>query len=208
LRCLARSRILSHACKKQSRRIARGNNAFQAARVPFQPSVLTVSGGILGSEVAGLLLEDPIGRLQVVGARRKRRLGPQDAPAADGRGDIDLLPIEGLVMLVGQQMRRQLRLAEGRPRDAEAAQGTCAAIPGHRVAAEDMRQRPERDAELTQEQRPFEVLGTRCQVGHEERGPDAVGSAVLQADAPDRDLPLGRVAVILEPVSVGEVRGE
>lgn len=45
-------------------------------------------GGMLGGHVAGLVLEDLGGGLQVVGCRR---LGSHTAAVADGRGDLDLL---------------------------------------------------------------------------------------------------------------------
>ena len=83
-------------------------------------------------------------------------------------------------MLVGQQVLGQLRLADGGPHDAEAAEPALQAIPGHRVLAEDAGQGPERDAELAQEQGAFDVFGAGGHVGHQERGPDAVGGPVLQ----------------------------
>ena len=62
------------------------------------------------------------------------------------------------MMLVSQEVLGQLRLADGRPRDAEAAQSAFQTIPIHRIVAEDVGQGPERDAELVQEQRPFDIL--------------------------------------------------
>ena len=142
----------------------RGNSAFQAARVPFQPSVLTVLGAYSGATSRASSLKTAVGGLQVVGPRRQGRLRSQDASAADGRGDVDLLAVERLVMLVGQQVLGQLRLADGGPHDAASAQPALQAIPGHRVAAEDAGQGPERDAELAQEQRAFDVArrGRSC----------------------------------------------
>src|SRR5512143_3895621 len=96
-----------------------------------------------------------IGSPQVVASRRLRGLRTQEASAPDGRGDVELLAIAGLMMLVGQQMRRQLGLADGGPYDAEATQGAFPAIPSHVGRAEDTGQGPERDAEFAQEQRPL-----------------------------------------------------
>src|SRR5262249_13880598 len=79
---------------------------------------------------------------------------------------------------------------------------------GHRVAAEDTGQCPIRDAELAEEQRPFDVLGAPGHVGHQERGPDAVGGAVLPEDPPDWDRLLDRHAVVLQLVPVCEAGWE
>src|SRR5262249_42931270 len=134
--------------------------------------------------------------------------GPEAATATDGRGDIDLLSIESLVMLIGHEVLGQSRLADSSPHDTEAAEPAFQAIPEHRVVAEDAGQGPERDAELAEEQGALDVFGACSQVGHQKRWPDAVGGAVPQSDAPDQGLLLGREPVVLEPVSAGEVRGE
>jgi hypothetical protein len=108
------------------------------------------------------------------------------------------------MMLVGQQMRGQFRLADGGPYHAEAAQPTFQAVPIHRVITKDAGQGPGRDAERAQEQGSFDVRDARGHVGHEERGPDAGGGLVLQEDAPDRRPLLGRPAVVLQFVSLVE----
>ena len=163
-------------------------------------------GRVLRLDVAGLGLEDAVGGRQLGGPGRRGRLGPQDAAVADGRGDVDLLAVDRLVMLVGQEVGRDLGPPDGRPHDARPPQAARQPIPVHRVAAEDAGQRPERDAEGPQEQRALDVRDAGRHVGHEERGPDAVGGAVPQADAPDRRPPLGRRPVVLQlvpPVEAG-----
>ena len=67
--------------------------------------------------------------------------------------------------------------------------------------AEDAGQSPERDAELAQEQRPLDFIGARRHVGHEERGSDAIGGPVGEADASDHHALLGRDAVAHQLVS-------
>jgi hypothetical protein len=54
-------------------------------------------------------------------------------------------------------MYGDIRLAYGGPHDAEPAQPALEAVPVHRVGAEDMAQRPERDTELAEEQWAFDV---------------------------------------------------
>src|SRR5262249_4553519 len=100
------------------------------------------------------------------------------------------------------------RLAYGGAHDAEPAQSTLLAVPVHRVATEDLRQRPERHAELAEEQRAFHVRDARRHVGHEERGPNAVGTPISQEDAPDRDSLFDRRAFVLQLIPLGEVRRE
>src|SRR5512135_305284 len=165
-------------------------------------------GSVLWGDVAGLGLEDPVGGLQVVGPRRLGRLGPQTAPRADSRGNVDLLAIERLVMLIGQQVLGQPCPTDGRPHDTEASEAAFQAIPEHRVVAEDAGQGPERHAELAEEQGAFDVLNTRGHVGHEERRPDAVGRPVFQEDASDRQPLLDRDTIVLQFVAPGEARRE
>jgi hypothetical protein len=95
-------------------------------------------------------------------------------------------------MLIGQEVLGQSGVADGGPHDAEAAGPALQTISEHGVVAEDAGQCLERDAEFAEEQGAFDLLGPCAQVGHEERRPDAVGGAVFQEGAPDRDLLLGR----------------
>src|SRR5512135_51436 len=165
-------------------------------------------GGVLGGHVAGFVLEDLVGDLQLIAPRRSRRFGPQAATTTDRRGDIDLLPVESLVMFIRHEVLGQSRPADGGPHDAGAAEAALQAIPEPGIVAEDTGQGPERDAELAEEQRALDIISTCRQVGHQERRPDAIGGAIPQGDASDQDLLLGREAVVLESVSVGEVRWE
>ena len=112
------------------------------------------------------------------------------------------------MVLVGQEVFGDIRLAYGGAHDAEPAQPTLLAVPVHRVAAEDLGQRPIRNAELAEEQRAFDVRDARRHVGHEERGPDAVGGPVLPEDAPHREPLFDRHAAVLQLVPPGEVRRE
>src|SRR4051812_12260100 len=71
-----------------------------------------------------------------------------------------------------------------------------------------MSQGPEWYTELAQEQGAFDLVSPRGHVGHQERGPDAVGGAVSQDHAADREIDLDRDPIIFEPVAVREVRRE
>src|SRR3954470_2768841 len=116
--------------------------------------------------------------------------------------------ITRLMVLVGQQMLRQLHLADSCPHDAGAAQGAFQAIPGPRIAAQDVGQGPVRDGELAPEERPFDILGACGPVGHQGRGPDAVSAAVAQDDATDGKVLFGRDPRLFQLVSVPEVPRE
>ena len=59
-------------------------------------------GSVFGGDIAGLVFEDLVGDLQLVAPCRLGRFRSQAAPVADGRGDVDLLAVEPLMMLVGQ----------------------------------------------------------------------------------------------------------
>jgi len=111
-------------------------------------------------------------------------------------------------MLVGQEVLGQFRPANGSPDEAEPSQAAFEAIPVHWVAAEHAGQRPERDGELAEQQRAWDVVGAGGRVRHEERGPDAVGGAILEDQASDGDLLLEREAIILEAISRGEAGGK
>jgi hypothetical protein len=105
-----------------------GNSAFQAAWVPFQPSVLTVLGAYFGGDVAGFVLENLGGGLQLVGPRRDGRLNPEAASPTDRRGEVNLLAIQSLMMLIRHEVVGQFRLADGGPHDTEAAEPAFEAI--------------------------------------------------------------------------------
>ena len=57
-------------------------------------------GSVFGGDIAGLVFEDLVGDLQLVAPCRLGRFRSQAAPVADGRGDVDLLAVEPLMMLV------------------------------------------------------------------------------------------------------------
>jgi hypothetical protein len=107
-----------------------------------------------------------------------------------------------------QTLQRVTRLADGGPHDAAAAEPAFQVVPEHRVVAEDPGQGPERNAEAAQEQGPLDVGGARRQLGHQERGPDAVGGPVLQDDPPDSDSLFGRRAGVLQLIAVVEIGRE
>lgn len=138
-----------------------GKSRFPGRLRPFPAVGVDGLGVVVGVDVAGLVLEDLIGHFQVVGPCGLGRFRSQAAPVGNGRGDVDFLAVEGLMMFVGQQILGQLTLADGGPHDAEAAQSALHAIPVHWAVSESVSQRPERDTELAEEQRNLDVLRAR-----------------------------------------------
>ena len=78
--------------------------------------------GVVRRHVTGLLLEDRVGDPQLVGPGGLGQLHPKATPLADGRGDVDLLAVERLMALVGQEMGGDFRPAYGCAHDTEPAQ--------------------------------------------------------------------------------------
>ena len=102
---------MSHAYQKAEQEHHRRKQPLPSRLCPLPAVGAHGLGSVLRLDVTGLRFEDPIGGFQVVGSCGRRGLRTQETPGADGCGDVDLLPIEGLVMLVGQQMiKRQGRM--------------------------------------------------------------------------------------------------
>ena len=138
--------------------------------------------GVFGLDVAGFLLKNAVGFLQVVGAGAFGQGRPQHTALSDRGGDIVLFSVASGVMFIGQQVSGQLGSAYGGAHEAVASEPHLQAIPVHGVPVEDPCQSPERHAELAQEQRVLDLLGPGCHVGHQKRRTDRVRPALAQDD--------------------------
>src|SRR5262249_20914346 len=156
-------------------------------------------------DVLGLFLEDPVGRLQILGVGGLGQRRAEAAALGDRGGDVVLLAAARLVVLVGQQVLRQAGLPDRGADYAVAPEADLKAIPVSVVAAEDAGDGPEGDAEGAEEEGVGDVVGGAGQVGQREAGADGEGLAGgLEPNAAQAQAELLRGAVILEAVAQGE----
>jgi hypothetical protein len=163
----------------------RGNNVWNALRVAAQPSVLTVSGVVVGFDVACLGCEHTVGFLKMSVIGRGRQPDAQNAALADGCRDVALLASPVGVMLVRRQMRGQLgRVMDGGSHQTVSPQPLDESIPEHVVVAEAKRQQPEGNTMRRQQQRVGQLIDGSCHVAEDEAGAEPVRGTIGQDDFP------------------------
>ena len=175
------------------------NSIFQAACVPFQPSVLTVLGAYLGetSQASSLktcrrpstcrsLPPRPVPLPGSTRCRRSWRCRPSGRRALDDARR----PVSA----------RQRRRADGGSHNAEPAQPALHAIPDIGSPPKTRAKAQNGTPNLRRNSGPS-TSAVCCHVGHQKGRADAVSRVVFQEDAPDWDLLLSRHAVVLQFVS-------
>ena len=139
-------------------------------------------GSVFGGDIAGLVFEDLVGDLQLVAPCRLGRFRSQAAPVADGRGDVDLLAVEPLMMLVGQ-----FQVISGNVAVRTVVPTTLNRPSPHSMRYQDIGSPPKTRAKaqngtpnFSQKQWSFDVRRHHVHVGHQKGRADAVSRVVFQ----------------------------